>query len=113
VRNLLHAAVLDKYDFNPLFLLRLRQRTSDETLRRAIASTLARARELGLRSLALSLMGAGIGGMPAEKCARILVEGCRAGPAPTLERVVFAVRRPKDRRAVERALVHPVDGLST
>lgn len=101
-RNLVHAAVLDKYDFNPLFLLRLRQRTSDATLVAAVHSSVARAREAGLGSLGFSLMGAGIGGMPAKKCARLLVQTLRAETG--LERAVIAVLGRKDRQAVEEAL---------
>ncbi len=101
-RHLVHAAVLDKYDFNPLFLLRLRQRTSDATLVAAVHSSVARAREAGLRSLGFSLMGAGIGGMPARKCARLLLQTLRAETG--LERAVVAVLGRKDRLAVEEAL---------
>ncbi|MGC4120104.1 MAG: macro domain-containing protein [Myxococcales bacterium] len=102
-RHLVHAAVLDKYDFNPLFLLKLRQRTSDETLRKATRASLARARALGLRSLAFSLMGAGIGGMPAKKCAAILVAEL-AQARPPLERIVIAALTAKDATAVESVL---------
>lgn len=103
-RHLIHAAVLDKYDFNPLFLLRLRQRTSDETLRKATQASLARVKELGLRSLAFSLMGAGIGGMPAGKCAAILVGEIARAQAPGPERVVVAAMTERDARLVEAAV---------
>ncbi|HEY3448717.1 MAG TPA: macro domain-containing protein [Myxococcales bacterium] len=99
-RWLVHAAVLDKYDFNPLFLLKLRQRTSDETLRLATRASLARARELGIRSMAFSLMGAGIGGMPAKKCAAILVAELSKTQAQ-LERIVVATVKEKEARIVE------------
>jgi O-acetyl-ADP-ribose deacetylase (regulator of RNase III) len=101
-RFLIHAAVLDKYDFNPLFLLRLRQRTSDETLRKAVRSSLARAMELEIRSMAFSLMGAGIGGMPATKCATILIEEISRSEAPA--RVVIAVLEEKEAALVEAQL---------
>jgi O-acetyl-ADP-ribose deacetylase (regulator of RNase III) len=101
-RFLIHAAVLDKYDFNPLFLLRLRQRTSDETLRKAVRSSLARAMELEIRSMAFSLMGAGIGGMPAAKCAAILIEEISRSEAP--ERVVITAFKEKEAALVEAQL---------
>jgi O-acetyl-ADP-ribose deacetylase len=68
--------------------------TSAEIIRRATASTLAKADELGAKSLALVAFGTGVGGFPLEEAARIEVEEVRrhldAGGG--LERVVFAVR---------------------
>jgi O-acetyl-ADP-ribose deacetylase (regulator of RNase III) len=68
--------------------------TSAEIIRKATASTLAKADELGARSLALVAFGTGVGGFPLEEAARIEVEEVRrhldAGGG--LERVVFAVR---------------------
>ncbi len=105
--HLIHAAVLDKYDFNPLFLLRLRERTSEATLRGAARASLRLAEEAGLAGLVLTPMGAGIGGMRAAKCARILVEEVRAfeaaGPQAVGE-VVFACLKPKDVSAFRQAL---------
>jgi O-acetyl-ADP-ribose deacetylase (regulator of RNase III) len=67
--------------------------TSAEIIRRATASTLAKADELGAKSLALVAFGTGVGGFPLEEAARIEVEEVRrhldAGSG--LERVVFAV----------------------
>src|SRR5438309_7793509 len=75
--------------------------TSAEIIRRAPASTLARADELGARSLALVAFGTGVGGFPLDEAARIEVEEVRrhldAGSA--LERVVFAVHGEAARRA--------------
>ena len=68
--------------------------TSAEVIRQATASTLAKADELGAKSLALVAFGTGVGGFPLEEAARIEVEQVRrhldAGSG--LERVVFAVR---------------------
>src|ERR687897_1284385 len=62
-------------------------------IRRATAATLARADELGARSLALVAFGTGVGGFPLDEAARIEVEEVRrhvdAGTA--LELIVFAV----------------------
>jgi O-acetyl-ADP-ribose deacetylase (regulator of RNase III) len=67
--------------------------TSAEIIRRATASTLAKADELGARSLALVAFGTGVGGFPLDEAARIEVEEVRrhldAGSG--LERVVLAV----------------------
>jgi O-acetyl-ADP-ribose deacetylase (regulator of RNase III) len=67
--------------------------TSADAIRDATASTLARADELGARSLGLVAFGTGVGGFPLDEAARIEVEEVRrhleAGSG--LERVVFAV----------------------
>jgi O-acetyl-ADP-ribose deacetylase len=80
--------------------------TSADIIRRATAATLARADDLGARSLALVAFGTGVGGFPLEEAAAIEVEEVRrhleAGSA--LERVVFAVRGDAALGAFERAL---------
>ena len=80
--------------------------TSAEIVRRATASTLRRAEQLGVSSLALVAFGTGVGGFPLADAARIEVEEVRrhldAGSA--LERVVFAVRGEAARQAFEQAL---------
>ena len=67
--------------------------TSAEIIRAATASTLAKADELGARSLALVAFGTGVGGFPLDEAARIEIEEVNrhlAGDSG-LERVVFAV----------------------
>lgn len=89
--------------------------TSAAAIRRATASTLARAAELGARSLALVAFGTGVGGFPLEEAARIEVEEVRrhlAAGAGGPERVVFAVRGEAARAAFERALSEPPDLLA-
>jgi O-acetyl-ADP-ribose deacetylase len=80
--------------------------TSPEVIRRATASTLRVADELGARSLALVAFGTGVGGFPLDEAARIEAEEVRrhleAGSG--LERIVFAVRGEAALRAFERAL---------
>ena len=80
--------------------------TSAEVIRRATASALSRADELGARSLALVAFGTGVGGFPLEEAARIEVEEVRRAldAGTTLERVVFAVRGRDAHAAFERAL---------
>jgi O-acetyl-ADP-ribose deacetylase (regulator of RNase III) len=67
--------------------------TSAEIIRRATASTLAKADELGAKSLALVAFGTGVGGFPLGDAARIEVEEVRRHLEADsgLERVVFAV----------------------
>ena len=80
--------------------------TSAEIIRTATASTLAKADELGAKSLALVAFGTGVGGFPVEEAARIEVEEVRRHLAQGggLERVVFAVFGTEARRAFEEAL---------
>ena len=79
--------------------------TSAEIIKRATASALQRADELGAKSLALVAFGTGVGGFPLEEAARIEVGEVRrhfeAGGG--VERVVFAVRGDEARDAFERA----------
>jgi O-acetyl-ADP-ribose deacetylase len=67
--------------------------TDAEIIRKATASTLSKADELGAKSLALVAFGTGVGGFPVEEAARIEVEEVRRHLAggSSLERVVFAV----------------------
>lgn len=81
--------------------------TSEEIIRRATASTLRRADELGARSLALVAFGTGVGGFPVDEAARIEVEELRrhlAKSSSGLQRVVFAVHGEAAREAFERAV---------
>jgi O-acetyl-ADP-ribose deacetylase (regulator of RNase III) len=80
--------------------------TSADVIRRATASTLRRAEELGARSLALVAFGTGVGGFPLKDAARIEVEEVRRhlSGGSGLERIVFAVRGAAAREAFERAL---------
>ena len=68
--------------------------TSEDIVRRATASTLAMADELGARSLALVAFGTGVGGFPLDEAARIELEEVRRhlGSDSGLDLVVFAVR---------------------
>jgi O-acetyl-ADP-ribose deacetylase len=80
--------------------------TSADIIRRATAATLARADELGARSLALVAFGTGVGGFPLDEAAAIEVDEVRrhleAGSG--LQRVVFAVRGEAALGTFERAL---------
>jgi O-acetyl-ADP-ribose deacetylase len=86
--------------------MRLGGPTSADIIHRATAATLARADELGARSLALVAFGTGVGGFPLEDAARIEVEAVRAHleRGSRLERIVFAVHGEAARAAFEAAL---------
>ena len=77
--------------------------TSAEIIARATRSTLARAEELGCRSLALVAFGTGVGGFPLEDAARIMV-GVAREHSGELERIVFAVHGEAAERAFGEAL---------
>src|SRR5436309_5222417 len=77
--------------------------TSADIIERATRSTLAKAEELGCRSLALVAFGTGVGGFPLHEAARIMVGAVREHSGPALERVVFAVRGDEAERAFRAA----------
>jgi len=80
--------------------------TSALIIRDATAATLAKADELGARSLALVAFGTGVGRFPVEEAARIeaevLARHLAAGSG--LERVVFAVHGEGARSAFQAAV---------
>jgi O-acetyl-ADP-ribose deacetylase len=80
--------------------------TSADVIRRATASTLAKADRLGAGSLALVAFGTGVGGFPVADAARIEVEEVRRhlDSGSGLELVMFAVRGDEARAAFEAAL---------
>jgi len=78
--------------------------TSAEIIGRATESTLAKADELGCRSLALVAFGTGVGGFPLEEAARIMVDSARQHEPGSLERVVFAVHGSDAEAAFKAAL---------
>src|SRR3954468_7304205 len=77
--------------------------TSAEIIDRATRSTLARAEELGARSLALVAFGTGVGGFPLEEAARIMAAAAREHEGG-LERIVFAVHGEAAEQAFRAAL---------
>ena len=77
--------------------------TSAEIIERATASTLAKAEELGCRSLALVAFGTGVGGFPLDEAARLMV-GVASEHEGELEQIVFAVHGEDAERAFSEAL---------
>jgi O-acetyl-ADP-ribose deacetylase len=77
----------------------------DSIIRRATAATLAKADELGAKSLALVAFGTGVGGFPVADAARIEVEEVNRHleSGSGLERIVFAVFGEEAARAFEKA----------
>jgi O-acetyl-ADP-ribose deacetylase (regulator of RNase III) len=80
--------------------------TSAQIIRDATASTLAKADELGARSVALVAFGTGVGGFPLAQAAEIEVEEVRRHleGGSRLERVVFAVHGDAALQAFQAAL---------
>ena len=77
--------------------------TSAAIIEQATRSTLAKAEELGARSLALVAFGTGVGGFPLDEAARIMVEVAREHSGE-LETIVFAVHGAEAERAFTEAL---------
>lgn len=77
--------------------------TSADIIERATRSTLAKAEELGCRSLALVAFGTGVGGFPLAEAARVMV-GAARGHEGSLERIVFAVHGDEAERAFRAAV---------
>lgn len=77
--------------------------TSAAIIDRATRSTLAKAEELGCRSLALVAFGTGVGGFPLDEAARIMGGAAREHEG-SLERIVFAVHGDEAERAFRAAV---------
>ena len=77
--------------------------TSGDIIERATRSTLAKAEELGCRSLALVAFGTGVGGFPLDEAARLMVGAARSHTGQ-LERIVFAVHGAEAERAFREAV---------
>jgi O-acetyl-ADP-ribose deacetylase (regulator of RNase III) len=77
--------------------------TSAEIIDRATRSTLAKAEDLGARSLALVAFGTGVGGFPLDDAARIMAAAAREHEG-RLERIVFAVHGDAAEQAFRAAL---------
>jgi O-acetyl-ADP-ribose deacetylase len=77
--------------------------TSAAIIEQATRSTLARAEELGCRSLALVAFGTGVGGFPLDEAASVMVGAARSHSGQ-LERIVFAVHGEEAERAFRAAL---------
>ena len=94
-RYVIHAVSLDRD-----------RRTSGEAIERAVRSVFARARELGVASLAFPSLGTGVGGFPLDDAARVMVEAVHdeLERSPTIAHVIFALRGLGTYQAFEGAL---------
>jgi O-acetyl-ADP-ribose deacetylase len=81
-RHVIHAASM-----------RLGEATTEENLRASTRNSLARARELNLKSIAFPAIGTGIAGFPLERCAQVMLAEVRAhlGGPTSLERIEFVL----------------------
>ena len=70
------------------------RRTDSATIERAVRNAFARARELGVETLAIPALGTGVGGFPITEGARVTVAAVRSELArsPRLTRVTLALR---------------------
>ena len=91
-RWVIHAATMEM-DF----------RTDAQIIEKATRSTLAKAEELGARSLALVAFGTGVGGFPLDEAARVM-SGVAREHEGGLERIVFAVHGDAAEQAFKNAL---------
>ena len=90
VKYVIHAAVLGA------------EPASYDTVRRATRSALAKARELGIRTVAFPLLGTGVGGLDAHEVARIMIEEFKSAP-DDLEVTLYGYTD-ADVEAIRRAL---------
>ena len=79
-------------------------RTSANLVERTTRRCLEVADELGARSFALPAFGTGVGELPVEDAARVMVAAARAFEPRALERVVFAVYGDAAKRAFDAAV---------
>ncbi len=102
-RAVIHAVSLDRD-----------RRTSAWAIAAAVRSAMARARELGVTSVAFPALGTGLGGFPLSEAAAITVATLReelADPS-TIEHVILALRGTEAYRAFERAMATPTDATT-
>ena len=70
-------------------------RTDQSKISKATGNTLARARELGVRSIAFPALGTGVGGFPPEIAAQAMIDECvsfiKGGLVPSLKKIVFVL----------------------
>jgi O-acetyl-ADP-ribose deacetylase (regulator of RNase III) len=94
-RYVIHAVSLDR-----------ERRTSADAIVLACRNAMARARELGVRSVAFPALGTGVGGFPLDAAARATVATVRdeVANSPTIDEVIFALRGAAAYEAFEDAL---------
>jgi O-acetyl-ADP-ribose deacetylase (regulator of RNase III) len=88
------------------------RRTSAATIDAAVRSAMARARELGISSIAFPALGTGVGGFPLDEAATVTVRAVRdeLPKCPTIQNVIFAMRGAAAYRAFNAALAATAPG---
>jgi O-acetyl-ADP-ribose deacetylase (regulator of RNase III) len=94
-KSVIHAVSLDRD-----------RRTSGPVVDSAVRNAMARAREIGARSIAFPALGTGVGGFPLQEAALVTVRAVRdeLDRSPTIDHVVFALRGAGAYRAFRAAL---------
>jgi O-acetyl-ADP-ribose deacetylase (regulator of RNase III) len=84
------------------------RRTSGPVIEAAVRSAMARAREIGVTSIAFPALGTGVGGFSLDEAARITIETVRdeLTKSPSIDHVVFALRGSAAYSAFS-AVLHP------
>ena len=94
-RAVIHAVSLDRD-----------RRTSGAVIEAAVRNAMARAREIGVMSIAFPALGTGVGGFPLDEAARITVATVRdeLPRSPSIQHVIFALRGAVAYQSFEAAL---------
>jgi O-acetyl-ADP-ribose deacetylase (regulator of RNase III) len=81
-------------------------RTDSHKIQKATESSLLRAKELGIKSIAFPSIGTGVGGFPADIAADIMLEAAveHARGKTCLSRIIFVLFEDKAYRSFEQAL---------
>jgi O-acetyl-ADP-ribose deacetylase (regulator of RNase III) len=85
---------------------------SERSIREATASALRVARELGVRSIAFPILGAGVGGFPFRRSAEIMLEAIdeHLAGTTTIQEIVLYGYTAEDARTLEDLLAARAGG---
>jgi O-acetyl-ADP-ribose deacetylase (regulator of RNase III) len=100
-RAVIHAVSLDRD-----------RRTNATIIDSAVRNALARAREIGVTSIAFPALGTGVGGFPLDEAALVTVRAVREElpNCPTIQHVTFAMRGAAAYQAFDAALAATAPG---
>jgi O-acetyl-ADP-ribose deacetylase (regulator of RNase III) len=100
-RAVIHAVSLDRD-----------RRTNATIIDSAVRNALARAREIGVTSIAFPALGTGVGGFPLDEAALVTVRAVRdeLPNCPTIQHVTFAMRGAAAYQAFDAALAATAPG---
>ena len=87
------------------------RRTSGPVVDSAVRNAMARAREIGAKSVAFPALGTGVGGFPLQEAALITIRAVRdeLDRSPSIDHVIFALRGAGAYRAFRAALAATAD----